>query len=230
MRKNRSVWAIAIVVVLSFLQTARAMAADDACGKDEYALMSLLIREQYGPEFSLILIADETESSYPAEPLGYLRETWPKLKRETIDSLIVRYGAAPRRLEERFDLPQEYRLMSEGEYLSALRVRSNAAEGGTLAAGADAAAAGMDAYGSIVDSIEPDWDSFDEAFPDAQGYLTFSRVAFDAGCTQALVVFSNAYRCSGVRTKWQTRDMAFFARKDGAWKLVGVSRGLRAVD
>jgi hypothetical protein len=55
-------------------------------------------------------------------------------------------------------------------------------------------------------------------------------VAFDSERTQALVIFSNAYRCSGVRTRPQTREIAFFAKRDGAWELVGISRGIQALD
>lgn len=230
MRKHTAAGIIAIVGIASLLHACGVMAGEASRGTDEYEVMSLLIREQYGAEFSLILIGSDTESSCLTEHLGVLREEWPRLKGETIDSLIVGYGAAPRRLEKRFNLSQEYRLMSQGEYLEVLRLRSGASESGTLAAGADAAGTGREAYAAIVDSIEPDWDNFDAAFPDAQGYLTFSRVAFDAGRTQALVIFCNAYRCSGVRTAPQTREIAFFGKKDGVWAIVGVSRGIRAMD
>jgi hypothetical protein len=120
--------------------------------------------------------------------------------------------------------------MSDDEYLKVLRCNSNFSGGAMLSAGADVGATGMEANAAERAAVEPDWDNFDKVFPDALGYLTFSRVAFDAGCTQALVIFSNAYRCSGVRTRPQTREIAFFSRIGGAWQLVGVSRGIKAME
>ncbi|MDD3643836.1 MAG: hypothetical protein PHQ19_10280, partial [Candidatus Krumholzibacteria bacterium] len=134
------------------------------------------------------------------------------------------------RLAERFSLPVRYRLVSEDEYLRSLRLDTDRAGDGTLAAGADAAATGMGAYAAISGAVEPDWDNFDSVFPDALGYMTFSRVAFDSGRTQALVIFCNAYRCSGILARPGTRDIAFFNRMDGVWELVGVAQGLKAID
>jgi len=111
-----------------------------------------------------------------------------------------------------------------------LRCSSNSSGAGTLAAGADVAATGMETNAARHAAVEPDWDNFDKVFPDALGYLTFSRVAFDRGCTQALVIFSNAYRCSGVRTRPEKREIAFFSRVDGAWHLVGISRSIKAME
>lgn len=227
MRKNKPAALFAIITVALLLQTGIGAAGDTSCRTNEYEIMSLLIQEQYGSEFSLILIDRDTESSCPREPLGFLKETFPKLKDETIDSLIVNYSGAPRRLAESFRLPVEYRLLSDDEYLKVLRGDSSGRE--TLEAGADVAA-GTEAYAAIPGAAEPDWDNFDTVFPDAQGYLTFSRVAFDSKRTQALVIFSNAYRCSGVRTKPQTREIACFSKKDGAWTLVGISRGIQTMD
>ncbi len=228
MRKNKPAAIFAIITVALLLQTGGGTAGDTSCRTNEYEIMSLLIQEQYGSEFSLILIDRDTESSCPREPLGFLKETWPKLKGETIDSLIVNYSSAPRRLAESFSLPVEYRLISGDEYMKILRVNSPGA--GTLEAGADAGATGTEAYAAIPGAAEPDWDNFDKIFPDVQGYLTFSRVAFDSECTQALVIFSNAYRCSGVRTRPQMREIACFGKKDGAWVLVGISRGIQTMD
>ncbi len=228
MRKNKPAVLFAILTIVMLLQAGAGMAGDTSCRTNEYEIMSLLIQEQYGSEFSLILIGRDTESSCPGEPLSFLKETWPKLKGETVDSLIVSYSAAPRRLAEKFKLPVEYRLMPHDEYVQILRGNPSGSE--TLAAGADIAAAGMEASAAIQGDAEPDWDNFDRVFPDAQGYLTFSRVAFDSECTQALVIFSNAYRCSGVRTKPQKREIACFEKKDGAWILVGISRGMQAMD
>ena len=228
MRKNKPAATFAIITVALLLQAGVVAAGDTPCRTNEYEIMSLLIQEQYGSEFSLILIGRDTESSCPGEPLSFLKETWPKLKGETVDSLIVGYSGAPRRLAEKFNLPVEYRLLSDDEYLKILRVNSSAGE--TLEAGADVGATGTESHAAIPGAAEPDWDNFDKIFPDAQGYLTFSRIAFDSECTQALVIFSNAYRCSGVRTKPQMREIACFSRKDGAWVLVGISRGIQTMD
>ncbi len=228
MRKIEPARVFAIVTVVLLLQSVDIVAGDTACRTNEYELMSLLIREQYSTEFSLILIDRDTESSCLSEPLGFLKEMWPGLKGETIDSLVVSYGGAPQALAKNFTLPVQYRLMSDDEYTRILHAGS--AEGGTLEASADAAAAAMETSAAIRRAAEPDWDNFDKTFPDAQGYMTFSRVAFDSACSQALVVFSNAYRCSGVRTKPQTREIACFSKKNGVWILVGVSRGVQAMD
>jgi hypothetical protein len=192
--------------------------------------MSLLIREQYGSEFSLILIGRDTESWCLREQLSFLRRRWPSLKGETIDSLIVNNSGMTYRLADNFRVPVEYRLVSNDEYLGALRGSADDSGGKTLEAGGEAAVSGLEAYAAISDAVEPDWDNFDRVFPDAQGYLAFSRVAFDSGCTQALVIFSNAYRCSGARFRPGTRKIAYFSMMDGVWELVGVSRGMKAAD
>ena len=235
MRKNRAAGTFAIVIIALLFQTGGVAAADTSCGTSEYELMSLLIREHYGSDFTLILIDRDVESWCLREPLGFLVKQWPDLKGETIDSLIAINNGAPHRFEERFSLPVEYRLMSDDEYFKVLRCDANSSGARTLEAGADVGAAGMEAAAANRGAagraaVEPDWDNFDEVFPDALGYLTFSRVAFDAECSQALVIFSNAYRCSGVRTRPQTRTIAFFGRGDGAWELVGVSRGIQAME
>ena len=230
MRKNRAAGTFAIVTIALLLQTGGSVAADTSCKTSEYELMSLLIREHYGSDFTLILIDRDAESRCLFEPLGFLMKQWPKLKGETIGSLIANNSGAPHRFAERFSLPVEYRLMSDDEYFKVLRCDANSSGAGTLAAGADVAATGMEANAAKRGAVEPDWDNFDKVFPDALGYLTFSKVAFDSECTQALVIFSNAYRCSGVRTRPQTREIAFFGRVDGAWQLVGVSRAIRAME
>ena len=230
MRKNWAAGTFAIVTIALLLQTGGVVAADTSCSASEYELMSLLIREHYGSDFTLILIDRDIESWCLREPLGFLMKQWPDLKGETIDSLIANNSGAPHRFAESFDLPVEYRLMSDDEYFEVLRCKANSSGAGTLEAGADVAAAGMEANASIHAAVEPDWDNFDKVFPDALGYLTFSRVAFDSECAQALVIFSNAYRCSGVRTRPQTREIAFFSRIDGAWELVGVSRRIQTME
>lgn len=239
MRKNWAAGTFAIVTIALLLQTGAGVAGDASCRASEYELMSLLIREHYGSDFSLILIDRDIESWCLREPLGFLMKQWPDLKGETIDSLIANNSGAPYRFAKSFDLPVEYRLMSDDEYFKVLRYDANSSGAGTLEAGADVGAAGMEAAseergavgrGAEHAAVEPDWDNFDKVFPDALGYLTFSRVAFDAGCTQALVIFSNAYRCSGVRTRPETREIGFFSKADGAWKLVGVSRGIQTME
>jgi hypothetical protein len=230
MRKNRAAALFAIITVASLLQAGAGVAGDASCRTSEYELMSLLIREHYGSDFSLILIDRDAESRCMFEPLGFLMKQWPDLKGETIDSLIANNSGAPHRFAERFSLPVEYRLMSDDEYFKVLRCDANPSGAGTLEAGADVAAAGMEVDAAIHGAVEPDWDNFDKVFPDVLGYLTFSRVAFDSECTQALVIFSNAYRCSGVRTRPPTRVIAFFSRGDGAWELVGVSREIRTME
>jgi hypothetical protein len=230
MRKNWAAGTFAIITVASLLQVGDGVAGDASCRTSEYELMSLLIREHYGSDFTLILIDRDIESWCLREPLGFLMKQWPNLKGETIDSLIANNSGAPHRFAERFSLPVKYRLMSDDEYFKVLRCDANPSGAGTLEAGADVAAAGMEANAAIHAAVEPDWDNFDKVFPDALGYLTFSKVAFDAECTQALVIFSNAYRCSGVRTRPEMREIGFFSKADGAWKLVGVSREIRTME
>lgn len=229
MRKYRllGLWAIFSIVLL--LQVADSRAEGASCRSDEYEVTSLLIREQYGEEFSLILINSDTESWCLREQLDFLQRQWPKLKKETIDSLIVNNSGATYQLAEKFRIPVEYRLVSDHEYRKALQDDTDHSGGGTLGAGTELADSGTEAYAAISDAAEPDWDNFDRVFPDAQGYLTFSRVGFDSGCTQALVIYSNAYRCSGARVRPRTRKIAFFSKRNGAWELIGVSRGINAM-
>jgi hypothetical protein len=228
-RKYRLPAILAIIAVTLLLHVADSRADEASCRSDEYEVMSLLIREQYGTEFSMILIGRDTESWCLREQLDFLQRQWPKLKQETIDSLIVNNSGETYRLAERFSIPAEYRLVPDHEYLQALLDNADHSEGETLKAGGEAAASGMDAYAAISDATEPDWDNFDSVFPDAQGYLTFSRVGFDSGCTQALVIFSNAYRCSGARVSPTTRKIACFRKRDGVWELTGVSRNIDAM-
>jgi len=226
MRKH-TLHLVVACIAIALLQAAECGAEGVSGRPDEYELMSLLIREQYGSEFSLILIGRDTESWCLGEGLGFLHRQWPQLKGETIDSLIVNNRGAVHRLARRFRLPVEYRLLSDQEYLEVLGGNT---DDGTFAAGADAAVSGMEVYEALRDAVEPDWDNFDRVFPDVQGYLTFSRVAFDSECTQALVIFSNSYRCSGVRVRPRKREIACFMKRDGAWELIGVSRGIDAMD
>lgn len=230
MRNYRLLGFMAIFSIALLLQVAESGAEEASCKDDEYKVMSLLIREQYDEEFSLILISRDTEPWRIREPLSFLQRQWPKLKGETIDSLIVNNSRATVRLTESFRVPVKYRLVSDHEYLQTLHGSEGRSEKETLAAGAGAASSGVDAYASITEATDPDWDNFDNAFPDAQGYLTFSKVGFDSECTQALVIFSNAYRCSGARVRPNTRKIAHFRKKNGAWKLVGVSRNINAMD
>ena len=82
MRKNKAAGLIAIITIALLLQTGAGMAGDTSCRTNEYELMSLLIRELYGSEFTLILIDRDTESWCVSEPLGCLTKTWPRLKRD----------------------------------------------------------------------------------------------------------------------------------------------------
>jgi hypothetical protein len=218
-----------MIGIALLLTVADCRAESASCRPDEYEVMSLLIRAQYDKEFGLILINRDTEPWCLREQLTFLQRKWTGLSSETIDSLIVSNSGASCRLAGRFRLPVEYRLVSDKEYLQALLDTMDCPGDGTLQAGTGSASSGAEAYAAITDSIEPDWDNFDRVFPDAQGYLTFSRVGFDSGCTQALVIFSNAYRCSGARLRPATRKIAFFSREKGAWELVGVSRGIDAI-
>jgi len=68
MRKNKPAVLFAILTIVMLLQAGAGMAGDTSCRTSEYEIMSLLIQEQYGSEFSLILIGRDTESSCPGEP------------------------------------------------------------------------------------------------------------------------------------------------------------------
>ena len=72
MRKNKPAGIFAFITVALILQTAGGIAGTPSCRTNEYELMSLLIREQYGSEFGLILISRDTESWYLREHLGFL--------------------------------------------------------------------------------------------------------------------------------------------------------------
>lgn len=223
MRYYKNPMSLLAICIVLLLPCADSRAEDGSCEPGEYELMSLLIHAEYDTVFSLILINPETEEWCLGGNLGILKETWPELESGTIDSLIVNNRGTVCRLEERFSIPVEYRIVSEQEYSNVLHA------GGVLEAGAASDAVGMQAYGSADDDVEPDWDNFDRVFPDAQGYLTFSRVGFDAERTQALLIFSNSYRCSGVRVRPGTRKIAFFMKEHGAWELVGISREIKSM-
>ncbi len=208
---------ISIVLLLAF---AEGNAGDASLEPTEYELMSLLVNDEYEKEFSLILISRETESWCLGGQLGILRETWPELKNETIDAMIVNNRVGTCRVEERFSLLVECRLLSEREYAGVLQ------PGRTIEAGSASAGSGMAQYAGALADAAPDWDNFDRVFPDAQGYLTFSRAGFDAERTQALVIFSNAYRCSGTSIMPDKRKIAYFRNRGSGWELVGISSGI----
>lgn len=230
MRKYRLPGFMVMICIVLLLSFADGTTEDASRETTDYELMSLLISDEYESEFSLILIGRDTEPWCLAGRLDILREEWPKLKNETIDALIINNRGETSRLDERFRLPVEYRLVSDREYLKALHGGTDRSDDETLPAGTEPAASGADVYAAISDSTEPDWDNFDRVYPDAQGYLTFSRVGFDSGRTQALVIFSNSYRCSGARMRPATRRLAFFMKKSGAWELAGVSGNIKAMN
>jgi hypothetical protein len=208
----------AIISVMLPAAFAEGNAVEASLEQAEYELMSLFVNDEYGKEFSLILISSETESWCLGGDLGILRKTWPELRNGTIDALIVNNRGGRCGVEERFSLLVEYRLLSDRDYAGVLR------PGGTIEAGIAAAGAPMPLHAGA--DAAPDWDNFDRVFPDAQGYLTFSRAGFDAERTQALVIFSNAYRCSGTSMMPDSRKIAFFRNRGSGWELVGVSCGI----
>ncbi len=212
---------IAITSMFLLLSIADGKTEDASVEPAEYELMSMLIENEYESEFSLILINPETESWCLRGNLGALRKRWPKLKSETLDALIVNNRGASCMLEKQFRLPVDYRLLSEEEYLKILQ------NGRVLKAGA--ASVEEANVNPASAGFVPDWDNFDRVFPESQGYLTFSRAGFDSEHTQALVFFSNSYRCNGVRIRHETRKVACFMKMDGTWKLVGVSNSIGAM-
>ncbi|MCK4539402.1 MAG: hypothetical protein KAV42_11450 [Candidatus Krumholzibacteria bacterium] len=226
MRNYRQSGFLTIICIILLLTFADGKAEDASPEAVEYELISLFISDEYEAEFSLILINRETESWCLGGRLDILQEEWPKLKNETIDALIVNNRGTTCRLAERFRVPVDYKLVSEQEYIKVLQNGRNPSEGRVLMAGGASAGTGIESYASTNDAIEPDWDNFDRAFPDAQGYLTFSRIGFNPDRTQALVIFSNAYRCSGTRMKPAKRKIVYFKKRNDAWELVGISRNL----
>jgi hypothetical protein len=223
MRNYRTPGLLAITCIVLLMSFAESRADDTACESTDYELMSLFINVEYDTIFSLILINRETEEWCLGGNLGVILEEWPELKSETIDALIVNNRSTTCRLDERFRIPVEYRLLSEQEYVKVLQ------EDRILKAGGASLASGMQQSASADNAAEPDWDNFDRVFPDAQGYLTFSKAGFDSENKQALLIFSNSYRCSGVRMRPATRKIAFFMKRKGAWELVGISRGISSL-
>jgi hypothetical protein len=230
MRKYRLPAILAMITAALLLNVADSMAGDKITEAQDYEVMSLLIKDQYGSEFSMILISRDTEPWCLREQLSFLQRQWPMLKNETIDALIVNNSGETQQFDEKFRIPVKYRLVSDSEYLHALLGDKDSSGDKILDSGSDSAVSGAEAYAAISEAADPDWDNFDKVFPDAQGYLTFSRIGFDPEGTQALVIYSNAYRCSGARVSPRTRKIACFSKKNGTWELVGVSRSINATD
>lgn len=166
---------------------------------EEYAALSVLIDSLYTRDYALIVIGSRTEPWCIHTQLHMLRERWPDLKQETVDSLIMRNSVSAD-VAGMFAIRSVHRVVTESEYRRVL--------GGPAA---------------------PDWEAFDSAFVDAQGYLVVSRGGFDEGRTQALFYFSNSYRCSGSRLHPGTRHIAYLRREGGVWRLAGVIRGLHSL-
>ena len=121
MRKHGKSSLIGIISIVLLAAFAEGNAGEASLEPAEYELMSLLVNDEYEKEFSLILISRETESWCLGGQLGVLRETWPDLRNETIDALIVNNRDGGCRVEERFSLLAELRLLSEREYAGVLR-------------------------------------------------------------------------------------------------------------
>ena len=223
--------AIAILIGTSLLLSSSAGRVSEAgsCEQSSYDVMSMLIQEEYGTDFEVILINSETESWCLDTHLDFLQQQWPELRRETIDSLITRNSGISLKLEANIKLSADYILISEIEYLEALQDSSGHSKDKMFVYSGDSSLSTEEYYEAYYDSIMPNWDNFDKVYPDAQGYLTFSRVGFDSECTQALLIYSNAYRCSGDRVHPKTRKIAYFKNRNGTWELVGVSRRVSAM-
>ena len=164
----------------------------------EYEIMSALISSYYGNDFELLLIDDHTEAWCIKEQLKELRSEWVELKSETIDSLITRNNHSVP-IKNKLSVDTKYQLMPRDSYYEILKA------GGC-----------------------PDWDHFDEVYPDSPGFMTISRVGFDSKYSQALIYFGNAYRCRETRSIPKDRSIAFFARKDGTWVLKGIKKGFQS--
>jgi hypothetical protein len=166
--------------------------------KWEYEIMSNLIESYYGNDFELLLIDDQTEPWCIRGRIDGLRTTWVELRAETIDSLIVRNGCSVP-IKKKLAIETRYRLMSRNSYHDILKAGKG-----------------------------PNWDNFDELYPESPGFLVVSRVGFDSRYEQALVYFGNAYRCRENRMIPKDRSIALFVKKDGEWKLRGIEKGFRS--
>jgi hypothetical protein len=198
--KARTIYTITLLLSMLFaadLHAGKTVTAEMA-ERWEYEIMSTLIAEYYGGDFELLLIDDHTEAWCIREGLARLRDAWPQLKPDAIDSLIAR-NRRPAKLARKLSIETEYRLMPQNDYRA------------VLSAGA-----------------APDWDHFEEMYPETPGFMTISRVGFDAKYSQALVYFGNAYRCREERSIPKDRSIAFFVRKDDGWVLKGIAKGFRS--
>jgi hypothetical protein len=164
----------------------------------EYEIMSTLIASYYGSDFELLLIDDHTEAWCIRERLDELRDEWPGLKAETIDSLITRNNRAVP-LENKLAVATKWQFMSREQYREILK------SGGF-----------------------PNWDYFEQVYPETPGFMVISRVGFDSRYSQALIYFGNAYRCRDKRSIPKDRSIAFFTRRDGEWVLEGIKKGFQS--
>ena len=164
----------------------------------EYEIMSTLISSYYGSDFELLLIDDHTEAWCIRERLNELSSEWVELKPETIDSLITRNDHSVP-IKNKLSVDTKYQLMSRDSYYEVLKAGEC-----------------------------PNWDYFEEVYPDTPGFMTISRAGFDSKYSQALIYFGNAYRCREKRSIPKDRSIAFFKRKDGVWVLIGIKRGFQA--
>ena len=223
--------AIAITIgnILLLFSSAGRVSEAGSSKRSSYDVMSVLIQEEYGIDFKIILINSETESWCLGTHLDFVQEQWPELRRETIDSLITRNSGISVKLEAKFKISVDYMLISEIEYLEALQDSSDHSKDKIFMSNGDTSLSVEEYDEAYYDSLMPDWDNFDKMHPDAQGYLTFSRVGYDSEYTQALLIYSNAYRCSGDRVRPKTRKIAYFKKRNGSWELVGISRRVSAM-
>lgn len=221
--------AILIGTFLLLLSSAGRVSEAGSSKQSSYDVMSVLIQEEYGNDFKIILINSETESWCLGTHLDFLQQQWPELRRETIDSLITRNSGISLKLKAKFKISADYMLISEIEYLEALQDSSDHSKDKIFSVNQDTSLSVEEHNEVYYDSLMPNWDNFDKVHPDAQGYLTFSRVGYDSKYTQALLIYSNAYRCSGDRVRPRTRKIAYFKKRSGSWELVGVSRRVPAM-
>ncbi len=167
---------------------------------EEYAVYSALINnsirdsdadERRSEDADRLLVINEQPSIWSGfadenadKFFAELKESSPDLQAEAVNDLRAK-SDGHQKLERRFDIEQKYVLVSDEE---------------------------IEDY--FKQSVGGGWKAFYQKYPNSGGFVTFSRVGFNADQTQALVYQS--HHCGGT---WGGGSYLLLTKKNGAWMI-----------
>ncbi len=190
-----------LILLFGLIQLTGSAMPASTISDDEYEFYSALIESQFiEPSTKRIVIENQTGEGISLGKILFSDkledwnkniqwESWKRyleVERETFDDFVAKAnGNEP--LNERFRLPVSYTLVSRESFNGFFQPTSDARDG---------------------------WNAFYTKYPDASGYISFSRVGFNKKKDQALVYAGIA---RGVRN--MEGSYMLFVKEHGRWEL-----------